>query len=66
MNSVDPSWVSEQTPHTDDLGWKAANALLPIDVVDGAARICDPVFSMLRTGKPTYGRLFKDYMESDW
>ncbi|MEP7289875.1 MAG: SDR family NAD(P)-dependent oxidoreductase [Chloroflexota bacterium] len=66
MNSVDPGWVSDQLPHTNDTDREAANAQLPLDAIDGAARICDPIFMMVQDGQAVYGNLFKDYSLSDW
>jgi hypothetical protein len=34
--------------------------------VDGAARICDPVFRGHLTGDHPWGRFFKDYRDTDW
>jgi NAD(P)-dependent dehydrogenase (short-subunit alcohol dehydrogenase family) len=67
MNSVDTGWVTDEDP--------AALAALkreihgfhpPLDIVDGAARICDPIFSGFLTGKHAYGQFFKDYLPTDW
>jgi NAD(P)-dependent dehydrogenase (short-subunit alcohol dehydrogenase family) len=66
MNSVDPGWVSDQLPHTNDIDRDAANTLLPLDAIDGAARICDPSFMMIQTRQAVFGKLFKDYLDSDW
>ena len=38
----------------------------PLDIVDGAARVCDPFFSGLITGEHTYGKFLKDYKPSNW
>ena len=38
----------------------------PLDVVDGAARILDPVFSGLRTGEHVWGLFLKDYKPAPW
>jgi hypothetical protein len=38
----------------------------PLDIVDGAARVCDPFFSGLLTGEHLHGRFLKDYAPSDW
>ena len=35
-------------------------------IVDGAARICDPFFSGLLTGRQVWGKFLKDYAESEW
>lgn len=38
----------------------------PIDEVDGAARILDPVFVRLNEGKLYFGKFLKDYRPSAW
>jgi hypothetical protein len=38
----------------------------PLDVVDGAARILDPWFVGLNTGKQVHGKFLKDYKEANW
>ena len=38
----------------------------PLDIVDGAARICDPLFSGLLSGVHVWGKFLKDYKPSSW
>ena len=38
----------------------------PLDIVDGAARICDPIFTGALTGQHAYGQFFKDYKPVPW
>ena len=33
---------------------------------DAAARVLDPVFDGVRTGRPVFGVFLKDYAESEW
>ncbi|WP_438028826.1 SDR family NAD(P)-dependent oxidoreductase [Sorangium sp. So ce233] len=67
MNSVDTGWVTDEDPAA-----LAARKLEqhgfhpPLDIVDGAARICDPIFSGLLTGQHMHGQFLKDYMPTDW
>jgi len=67
MNAVDTGWVTDEDPavHADrkknDLDFQP-----PLDIVDGAARVCDPFFSGLLTGEHVYGRFLKDYKPSSW
>jgi hypothetical protein len=38
----------------------------PLDIVDGAARIVDPIFVGINTGKHVWGSFLKDYAPTDW
>jgi hypothetical protein len=38
----------------------------PLDIVDGAARVCDPFFDGIVTGKHWCGQFLKDYFPIDW
>ena len=38
----------------------------PLDEVDAAARILDPVFAGLATGEPQFGVFLKDYAPCEW
>jgi hypothetical protein len=38
----------------------------PLDIVDGAARILDPVFAGHASGKHLWGRFLKDYRDAPW
>jgi hypothetical protein len=38
----------------------------PLDEIDGAARICDPVFVGVNTGEKGYGKFLKDYGAVQW
>ena len=67
MNAVDTGWVTDEDPavHADrkrqELDFEP-----PLDIVDGAARVCDPFFSGLLTGVHVSGKFLKDYKPSDW
>jgi len=67
MNSVDTGWVTDEDPaviaerKTREHGFHP-----PLDIVDGAARIVDPIFSGIRTGKHVWGAFLKDYQPTDW
>jgi hypothetical protein len=67
MNAVDTGWITDENPlvharrKRDELGFQP-----PLDVVDGAARVLDPLLSGLRTGRHPHGRFFKDYTPSSW
>ena len=38
----------------------------PLDIVDGAARIVDPIVTGVKTGVHVWGKFLKDYRPTDW
>jgi hypothetical protein len=38
----------------------------PLDIVDGAARIVDPIFEGVNTGRHVWGQFLKDYRPTAW
>ncbi len=67
MNSVDTGWVTDEDPidHAE-MKREVHSFHPPLDIVDGAARIVDPIFSGINTGKHVWGQFLKDYRETDW
>ena len=67
MNSVDTGWVSDEDPvHIAERKTAEHRFHPPLDIVDGAARIVDPIFAGLATGEHAFGKFFKDYRVVDW
>jgi NAD(P)-dependent dehydrogenase (short-subunit alcohol dehydrogenase family) len=67
MNSVDTGWVTDEDPAALTAMKREVHGFHPpLDVVDGAARICDPIFSGFLTGEHAYGQFFKDYKPTAW
>jgi NAD(P)-dependent dehydrogenase (short-subunit alcohol dehydrogenase family) len=66
MNSVDPGWISQQTPFINAQAWEEQQRLLPLDLIDAAARVCDPIFTALLNGLAAAGKFFKDYQPAAW
>jgi NAD(P)-dependent dehydrogenase (short-subunit alcohol dehydrogenase family) len=67
MNAVDTGWVTDEDPAVHaDRKKQELDFQPPLDIVDGAARVCDPFFSGLLTGEHVFGKFLKDYKPSAW
>ncbi len=67
MNAVDTGWVTDEDPMVDSLRKQTEHDFQPpLDIVDGAARVCDPFFSGLITGHHVWGKFLKDYFPTTW
>jgi NAD(P)-dependent dehydrogenase (short-subunit alcohol dehydrogenase family) len=66
MNSVDTGWVTDEDPAEHALRKEREGFQPPLDAIDGAARVCDPVIDGHRTGRHVYGQFLKDYAPAAW
>ena len=67
MNSVDTGWVTDEDPlHHAERKTKVHGFHPPLDIVDGAARIVDPLFDGVNTGNNVWGLFLKDYKPAPW
>jgi NAD(P)-dependent dehydrogenase (short-subunit alcohol dehydrogenase family) len=67
MNAVDTGWVTDEDPmHLSKRKQEMHDFQPPLDIVDGAARVCDPFFDGILTGKHWCGKFLKDYFPIDW
>jgi NAD(P)-dependent dehydrogenase (short-subunit alcohol dehydrogenase family) len=66
MNSVDTGWVTDEDPAHIAERKEREGFQPPLDIVDGAARIVDPILDGINTGKHVWGLFLKDYAPVAW
>lgn len=67
MNAVDTGWVTDEDPAAISARkYEEHDFQPPLDIVDGAARVCDPFLLGFSTGIHAWGNFFKDYKTTDW
>ena len=65
MTAVDTGWITDERPHHEKLRIAAEGWHAPLDLVDGAARVYDPVVRG-EAGEDLHGHFLKDYEPSPW
>ncbi|NJQ02653.1 SDR family oxidoreductase [Streptomyces zingiberis] len=65
MTSVDTGWITDERPHPEKMRLAADGFHAPLDLVDGAARVYDPIVRGER-GEDVHGCFLKDYAPAGW
>jgi NAD(P)-dependent dehydrogenase (short-subunit alcohol dehydrogenase family) len=65
MTSVDTGWITDERPHPTKMRLADEGFHAPLDLVDGAARVYDPIVRG-ETGEDVYGCFLKDYAPVPW
>ena len=66
MNAVDTGWITDEDPAAHAARKAEAGFSPPLDIIDGAARIVDPIFAGRLTGVSVWGQFLKDYKPAPW
>jgi NAD(P)-dependent dehydrogenase (short-subunit alcohol dehydrogenase family) len=65
MTSVDTGWITDERPHPTRTRLAEEGFHAPLDLVDGAARVYDPIVRG-EAGEDVHGVFLKDYTPSPW
>jgi NAD(P)-dependent dehydrogenase (short-subunit alcohol dehydrogenase family) len=65
MTSVDTGWITDERPHPTKVRLAEEGFHAPLDLVDGAARVYDPIVRG-EAGEDVFGVFLKDYKPSGW
>jgi NAD(P)-dependent dehydrogenase (short-subunit alcohol dehydrogenase family) len=65
MTSVDTGWITDERPHPTRVRLAGEGFHAPLDLVDGAARVYDPIVRG-EAGEDVYGVFLKDYEPAPW
>jgi NAD(P)-dependent dehydrogenase (short-subunit alcohol dehydrogenase family) len=66
MNAVDTGWVTDEDPAAHAARKAELGFSPPLDIIDGASRIVDPIFVGRLTGEHVWGQFLKDYKPAPW
>ncbi len=65
MTSVDTGWITDERPHPTKIRLAEEGFHAPLDLVDGAARVYDPIVRG-EAGEDVFGVFLKDYRPGAW
>jgi NAD(P)-dependent dehydrogenase (short-subunit alcohol dehydrogenase family) len=65
MTAVDTGWITDERPHPDKVRMAEEGFHAPLDLIDGAARVYDPIVRG-ELGEDLYGVFLKDYQPAAW
>ncbi|MEU3187956.1 SDR family NAD(P)-dependent oxidoreductase [Streptomyces sp. NPDC006923] len=65
MTAVDTGWITDERPHPDKMRLADEGFHAPLDLIDGAARVYDPIVRG-ESGEDLYGCFLKDYAPANW
>jgi NAD(P)-dependent dehydrogenase (short-subunit alcohol dehydrogenase family) len=65
MTSVDTGWITDERPHPTKVRLAEEGFHAPLDLVDGAARVYDPIVRG-EAGDDLFGIFLKDYAPGSW
>jgi NAD(P)-dependent dehydrogenase (short-subunit alcohol dehydrogenase family) len=65
MTAVDTGWITDERPHPTKMRLAEEGFHAPLDLVDGAARVYDPIVRG-EQGEDLYGCFLKDYRPAHW
>jgi NAD(P)-dependent dehydrogenase (short-subunit alcohol dehydrogenase family) len=65
MTSVDTGWITDERPHPTRMRLADEGFHAPLDLVDGAARVLDPIVRG-EAGEDLHGCFLKDYRAAAW
>ncbi|RWZ58339.1 SDR family oxidoreductase [Labedella populi] len=65
MTSVDTGWITDERPHPTKIRLAEEGFHAPLDLVDGAARVYDPIVRG-EAGEDVFGVFLKDYRPGSW
>ncbi len=65
MTAVDTGWITDERPHEEKVRIAAEGWHAPLDLVDGAARVYDPIVRG-EAGEDLYGVFLKNFEPHPW